>query len=287
MVSFCDREGNQQVFRWFVDPARGVHPNECQLDFLRQIVENPGITKVFHNAEFDLRHLAVVHGIRVQGPIADTMFMARVARNLENSYKLKDLSARYADIPNDDEKELKKLVIHCRAVAKQINKCCQLGTRKVFELLCRKEKLEPVYGPDSIWDAGGIALGSVVEEDYWLPNLFWPKDGTCEKYCLLDTKRTMTLWELYSMIIEEDPHFKQTLQTEMELWPVTWEMRERGVAVRLDVIAAEQTKAAVQMEEQLDILRQHSWQDFNPNSDPQRIRLFSDELGFKPTSFTD
>ena len=284
MVSFCDCEFNQIAFSGYVDPQRGVHWNQCQFDFIREVIRCPNIRKVFHNAEFDLRMLDVVYGLEVQGPIDDTLFMAHVANNLEPTYKLKNLAETYAEVGREDEQDLQHLVVRARSIARKLNKAVQADNLSEFLDVLKEAHARPVY---DLWDAGGIQLGERVQQDYWLPTLLWPKDKTCEKYCLLDTKRTMLLWKLYQDLFEQDTTLGKIYAFEMELWPTTWRMRTRGVAVNLSEVKKEQRRCSNQMAMQLAILIKHSWPDFNPGSDPQRHKLFFEKLGFKPKTKTE
>ena len=75
---------------------------------LKAICEDPTITKVFHNAAYDITCLW--HwGIRCCPPYEDTMVMAMIVNENFSSKKLKDLAVNYLHIQDDENQELKKI----------------------------------------------------------------------------------------------------------------------------------------------------------------------------------
>lgn len=67
------------------------------LEEVKAILENPGIYKVGHNIKFDIKW-AAKYGIKVTGPIRDTMVEAHLLNENEPSFGLKELSAQYTDM---------------------------------------------------------------------------------------------------------------------------------------------------------------------------------------------
>lgn len=61
---------------------------------VREILDNPIIEKVFHNAIFDL-HILRGEGLEVKGKVHDTMIIAHLMNENEMSYRLKDLAPKY------------------------------------------------------------------------------------------------------------------------------------------------------------------------------------------------
>lgn len=153
--SFCDDDGNTAYVRWEVDPfTRSVIKPVRSFRVLRSFFEDKSITKVFHNAKFDVRMLEA-SGIRTEGPIQETLFAMHAVNNDEPSYQLKTLGAKYCEIDKEDEQELKKSAAAVRRKAKQL----------------------------------GWARAEDLEADYWMAD-----PVLCERYAVLDAIRTMTLW---------------------------------------------------------------------------------------------
>ncbi|HEX9952778.1 MAG TPA: DNA polymerase I [Rubricoccaceae bacterium] len=68
-------------------------PTETAVDAIRARLEDPDLLKVGHNVKYDLVVMAR-HGVRVQGPIFDTM-IAHYLINPEASHKMDDVSSFY------------------------------------------------------------------------------------------------------------------------------------------------------------------------------------------------
>jgi DNA polymerase I-like protein with 3'-5' exonuclease and polymerase domains len=264
-VGFRDLKGNELYFEWEVDPwTRVVVPDPWELAIVKKICEAKGPIKVFHNAKFDIRMLEEAYGIFVRGPIHDTMFMVHICNSQEPSFKLKDLALKYRDIDNEDEKELKKLVVKCR----------------------RRAKKE------------GMSIAKDVPADYWLPRIFDKSNQLCRKYCLLDVKRTILLWELFDYGIREEG-LEETWERELALWPVTYEMEKRGVRVdpaEIDVQIVHFQKEAARWKGLVEKKAAPFWKKhiksglfstaFNIESNAHLARLYYEDLGIKPTKKT-
>jgi len=75
---------------------------------LKSICEDPNITKVFHNAAYDITCLW--HwGIKCCPPFEDTMVMASIVNENFSSKKLKDLAKNYLKVDCNENEELKKV----------------------------------------------------------------------------------------------------------------------------------------------------------------------------------
>lgn len=57
------------------------------------VLQDSGIGKVFHNANFDLKFLE--RDVEVKGPVIDTLILAQLVDENADSFKLKDLAVRY------------------------------------------------------------------------------------------------------------------------------------------------------------------------------------------------
>jgi DNA polymerase I len=83
-------------------------------EMVRPLLENPGVTKVGHNLKFDLAVLAAPHngGIRLVGPLHDTMVGAWLLAPDRRTYKLDDLCREmdlrlttFAEVTGHDKRE--------------------------------------------------------------------------------------------------------------------------------------------------------------------------------------
>lgn len=174
--------------------------SKAQYDFILDILHDSSVSKVFHNAKFDLKMLAAMP-IDVRGRIEDTLLAARTCYTLEDSYALKKLAKKYLEIDDSDESALKKSVIKARNLAK----------RKHPE----------------------FKLGENLEEDYWLPHHLDPTNNLCEIYGVLDVERTIKLWEFYEQGLTELDCWR-AYNLEMELMPVLIQMEDRGIRLDYD-----------------------------------------------------
>ena len=200
--SFTRKSGDDEYYRFNVDPMNrevlyGDSPPRLQV--VRNIYENPKVSKVFHNASFDIKMLNAI-GIHPKGDIHDTLILCQLYDNSYPTYALKPLCARLFDFTEEDEKELKQSVIRER----------------------RKAKKE------------GWEIGDHVEEDYWLgdPEL-------CKKYAIQDTQRTMKLWEwlnyqMSKLKKEEYDKLWNIYVMEMKLLKAVMAMETRGIRVDLN-----------------------------------------------------
>ena len=76
------------------------------LDIAQEILENHA-EKVFHNGKFDIEFLTKL-GLKIRGPIHDTMIQAHLLDENRKSKKLKDLAVQYIDKKAADEAKLLK-----------------------------------------------------------------------------------------------------------------------------------------------------------------------------------
>jgi DNA polymerase-1 len=92
----------------------GQLPLERLVEILRPLLANPEITKVGHNLKFDLAVLAAAHngGLRLSGPLYDTMIGAWLLDPDRRSYKLDDLCldidlrmTSFAEVTGHDKSE--------------------------------------------------------------------------------------------------------------------------------------------------------------------------------------
>lgn len=75
-------------------------PTDTVIPYVKDILEDEGIDKVFHNATFDL-HIFDSEGIDVQGKIHDTLVLMHLLNENEPSYALKVLTPKYLKVEAD------------------------------------------------------------------------------------------------------------------------------------------------------------------------------------------
>lgn len=154
-VALYWEDGKTHFWRAKVDPfTRKVTWDPHHIAHIARLLEDPRVTKVFHNSKFDVRMLEAI-GIKVKGRIEDTLFAIFVVKNDLPTYKLKYLGEKVLGISKADETALKDAVRKARAAGKKL----------------------------------GWKLAEDVEADYWMapPELL-------KRYNLLDVERTMLLW---------------------------------------------------------------------------------------------
>jgi len=161
-AAWTTEHGEQGFVRWHVNPlTRQVDYKAIEneegggVKKLISLCVDPSISKVFHNAKFDLRMLSFA-GISVAGKIEDTMIAMFVLRNDMSSYRLKYLGEKLLGVSKGDENDLKESTQKERKAAKKI----------------------------------GYAIHEDVEADYWLA-----KPELEKRYNIQDTYRTALLWK--------------------------------------------------------------------------------------------
>lgn len=252
-ISFCTEDGDKLYFEWPVDPfTRKVKPNKKELAFCKKVLENPNTTKVFFHAKFDIRMMEVAYGIKTVWPISEVMFMAFVCNTLEPSFKLKKLAEKYLDYGTEDLDLLKKQVMSCRRKAKKL----------------------------------GWNIAEKVEGDYWLPKAFNSKNKTCEKYCVNDAERTMLLENFFQHGMDE-LEVRHSYEKEMKLWPVIYDMETRGISVDPKVIEKEISYHKEKAKYWKQELQKYAWDEFNPNSPVQLVKLFYEKMKLPVLFYTD
>jgi len=201
--SFCDSKGNTHYERLEVDPYSReiIEPNKWPgRDRIQKVLGDESITKVFHNASFDI-HMLKLSGYIIRGPIQDTLIMAHlITGGDEFKYGLKELGEKFLGFSKEDQIDLIASVRQARKVGKTLGYCIA-------------EKGEFGKEPE--------------KADYWLGD---PK--LCDKYAVGDVERTMLLYLLFLDEMERSSRELQDLyRVEMDLMPVLIAMEERGVRV--------------------------------------------------------
>lgn len=250
--SFTPYEGKDFYVRFPVDPFTRVvdyAADPSAYKMVKEFFADSTITKVFHNAQFDLAMLSSA-GLECRGPFYDTRILAHVADSSRMSFALKPLTKAMFAFPDDDQKDLKDSVKKARRAGKKL----------------------------------GWKLAEDVEADYSLgdPEL-------CKRYAIGDTQRTMKLFKAYEGFLTDKhesyspySNYKAVVDMEHELVPLVMAMSKKGVAIDMGkvneleayykdcIVKANETKAAL------------GYADLNPESPQQVIDVFYNQLKMAP-----
>lgn len=208
---------------------------------------------VFHNALFDVRMMRESGWAMPEG-YHDTMAVMHTLFSHER-LALKPLGVRYLQMPDEDEKDLKKAVLSARREAK----------KKGYAIAEDKDR----FG-DQPWKA-----------DYWLA-----PDAILKKYAIGDAERTMGLFLLGMDELRQDPRLLKKYEEEMRIVKLTYKMISRGVACDSKVVDFE--IARNRMKERLH-LRNLAKQapGLNINAPKQVADFVYKKLGFPIQKFTE
>lgn len=204
-ISFSNEHGETAVVSFPVDPfTRQVNytANEEAFETLREFFSNPYITKIAHNAQFDVRFVQAA-GMKVEGPIVCTMSLIRLLRS-DAKLALKPFCKEYLGFPDDDEKELKDATRKARAEG--------------------KKKGYAIHQGKSESDEGSLA------PDYWLAGKTY-----FEPYCVRDSLRAMAVYRELTPGIKETSSEK-LWKTELETWKVLRHIENRGICTDINAI---------------------------------------------------
>lgn len=247
MFTLCDENGNMATIRWLIDPyTRGVITDKKTFKLLQKFLLNKKLAKIFHNWSFDIKMLRAA-GFIVVGPFHDTQIRMHILKPDERSWGLKPLCDKYFDIDDGDQKDLISSVNSARISAKRL----------------------------------GYAIADSNKADYWLG-----KPKLCRKYGELDAYRTMILFLSQEEMFEEYPKRLDVYKRELKLMHAIDRMECRGV--RLDVDRIEEIKEyyeKVIVKSKKKIVKA-AGKEFNPNSYPQKTKLFFGKLGHTPLEYS-
>lgn len=199
-VTTCDMDGETRLWRWRVDPyTRQVYFVQEMIDEIRRVLYSYD-TIVFHNANFDIQALNQL-GFSTEELydnfiIHDTMIMSHVFKS-SNLHGLKENALHYANMLDTDEKELSIVTQQARDVASKQNPPWSIA----------KE--------DSDEDSLKGLTKTPYKCDYWVPRQLaeylnlptnHPWRETCDKYATLDAVRTMSIYILFTDILQGIPN---------------------------------------------------------------------------------
>ncbi len=236
-VGMCDDDGELWSCQWPVDPhTRMVCPDTPTWNYVQDVLGNPDVVKIFHNAGFDFKMLEKMD-FTINGRMEDTLFMARIFNNVSQENGLKPLAKRMCGIASEDVDRLHEATIAGRKHAKAL----------------------------------GWNIAEAVECDYWIPKALNPADRHCEHYCEQDVFRTMGIWYVFDRLYERDTkqHFRTTYERELELFKIVMRMEKRGVPISREKCIVERKESILRMQEAYYAMRELAGYDFSPNSSKQ------------------
>src|SRR3990167_9834020 len=248
--TFCNEKGETGYFLWSVNPyTRQLYAKDIMSSdwtTMNAFFLDESITKIFHNAKFDLRMLESI-GIKSSGRIEDTYIAAHCLRSNEE-LGLKPLAKKYLEFPDNDEKELRSATVKARHEAK--NKGWKLA---------EKQK----------------GLPEPIPADYWMA----PKELIL-KYACGDVERTMLLWKLLYAQLIADPACMKIYEREMLISKIVYGWETRGM--RLNELNTNQNivKCYNIMDKAKEKLDTFMGYDFNPDSVKHARDLIYNKLGY-------
>ena len=261
MVQTYSSDDQLRVWEWPVDPQtrQPIIPagdraeiGSCMCDYHFW---------VFHNAKFDIRALWM-SGIPAvfcwDERIHDTLLASHVMDSLE-SHRLNDLALKYFRVDDSDARNLRKIVISARRIAKKLD-----------------------------WD-----IASAVGADYWLPKAvadaghappgqenIWKT--VCRVYGVRDVRdRTAPLWQMYwhELNKPENADRMRCYQRERKLQPIVYEMERTGFPVRKTALARKLRELKTEISSLEGLIRRATGEkDFNPNSNQQVGKFLSSQI---------
>ena len=257
LFTFTNLEGESFGVRFEVDPfSRKVIPdsNLKGLRVVKEILENPKITKVGHNFGFDIL-MFKLFGINFKGNFHDTLALAHISTGgSELVYALKPLCKKILQFDDDDEKNVQKSAVEGRRKGKKLGWC-----------IAEKN----IHGKDP------------VKADYWLAD-----PALCLEYGTKDTERTMLLYLGMKEKVYSNPGMLKTYQREKKLFPITWRMESKGTRVFPDVLKKLKPYYEDYKKKHLLIAENHGGKGLNFNSPKQLKEIFYTQRKYQPISFT-
>ena len=252
IVTTCDHEGEQHIFKAPVDPhTRQVNWANNTKAKLNQVLNRYRV-KVFHNSPFDVPMLREM-GITIPwSEVEDTLAQSHVCDSNE-SHALKDLGIKYLNTLDTDEKVLKQTVERARRKAKNLS----------------------------------IPTGPKVYTDYFLPGeVLEGKDrNIVDKYALLDARRTALLHIMYQKHVIPQLGVETPYLRERSILPVVDEMQTRGIRIRPIALRNKRKQFSDAREQCVKRMRDLSNNRlFNPNSYPQLSDVLYNIFKLKPVS---
>lgn len=284
MVTICDLDGNTRIWEWPVDPRTRIPKIvRAELSEILNLIADNDI--VMHNALFDVRaiesaakHLGVTFNSDwlLEG-VHDTMLMSHALDSYE-SHKLKDLAVKYGEIPDDDEKELSKIVQSARTFCR--NYLPDFRTAKQGDPHFPHLRQTTWWKMD-MWLPAAVVrhskLKTKIEMDRWIE--------ATEKYATFDAVRTSTIYKIFYETLHEQKLWDQYIENRRMI-PVAYSIGSVGVRLNTRSAVAEQKRVETALQKFRDSAKRLSGMEkFNIDS-PQDIVKAIDLLGITPKEFT-
>lgn len=253
--SFSNSEGESIYFRWKVNPfTRKVIFIPREVEIIRSVLENPGIVKIGHNIGYDIR-MAQTLGIKVQGEIRDTLFMAHIFTGGSLlRYGLKELGVQIAGYSDDDEKELHKATNEARRKGKKLG-----------------------------WY---LATNEFHGSKPWKADIWMAPEELCKRYAIQDAERTMLFNLAWYEKIRNDPDMWKVFKREINLSKVVKKMENRGTRYFPDEGERLRKLYTIYQKKQLIIAEANGGKGLNFRSSKQMVQKFINEKKYSPIYFT-
>ena len=169
-----------------------------EYDQLKEFCIDPNITKVFHNATYDI-YVASNIGINCVGPYEDTMLMATLVNENFDSKKLKVLAKVHLNEPCLEDEELRKV-----------------------KAKYKKELKKDLAALEA--DGEEVSDDELDDFDYSCipPEVLYP-------YAIKDAIYTLKLYYLFRKVVYEN--YKDLYEFEKSLIPIVVEMTQHGFRI--------------------------------------------------------
>ena len=291
--SFANVKGVTAYFEFPVDPfTRRVMYEKKPKTFkrLQRFFADPTITKVFHNAKHDVR-MCEAAGLPVKGKIEDTEIKLRVCDSTRMSYELKVVCENLFNIPKTDQKELSSAVSGLRTRAKRLGWKTAEDVAADYFLIQHAAKIlvQSVKLLKGYQNAGATARLKMREDSR---RKAAGMKKLCRKYAVTDAERTITLDTFLEPLLDQY-EVRHIYDEEMnDVWPVTYAIETRGVYLDRKQVLKGKRKASKQYKHhtrKIVKLCKQAKSDLNPatfpNSFPQKVAYFIDELKLEPLHY--
>lgn len=258
---------------------------------LKTFYADPTIEKVFHNAKFDLRNLEAA-GIEVLGPVWDTEIKLRICDGTRLSYELKPVCEDLFGISKKDQKDLSTAVNGLRTRAKRMGWAIVTGDNAADywilqyaqTILVKSLKLLKTY------QNAGDAVKHRMRRDARQKARGMVK--LCRRYAVKDAERAIILDTFLESVLDEYD-IRHIYEEEMrEVFPVLYAMEGRGVYLDRKKVVEGRERAQKQYDKHSKTivkLCDEARSDLNPNtfpnSYPQKVAYFIDELELEPLHY--
>src|SRR5690625_1075777 len=239
------------------------------VSLIEPIFLDPHSLKIFHNCKFDLHFLRNL-GITVRGTIHDTMAMARLLLNGDESIGLNDLTSKLIDKNvNEAEKIMKDwMKSEKRVRSKELTEVIrELGsTRKAYDHwkktgLAENDELVNLF----------LEAESRVDLDVNYSHV--PKD-IMAKYATGDVKYTLALYKKFSPLVQRN-RLTETYKRDLRTIHYVFNWEREGITVNLPYLRAGIVYGEKVMSELQKEIHELVGTNLNINSPKQVIEVFN------------